>query len=291
MDPNATFWSDTELNLYLDDWQQEVQNELEFVWGTATITTSEGTFTLSQFADTISRPDHFIWNNVRLVPRSKNELSALYPYWRESDPSSPFVCYEIDSEHFGLWPPPSEVGELGVEYPKILTFPTDYFPMSLPAWTRYSSLNYCTYRAYERYGPNFDLNRALRRKNKFLRQLSRYKSIKASYFPDKYLSLRPGGTYESNILSPRAFGDVSLPVIVSLRSQAEVPSGTVNGTNATFTLTQSPNPAISLMLFVDGVLMTQTSHYTLSGVTVTFVSDYIPQTGQTIFASYRYSTS
>jgi hypothetical protein len=289
MDPNNTFWTDTELNLYLDDWQQEVQEELEFVWGTATLTTTDSTFALTDLGTNILRPDHFIWNNVRLSPRSKNDLDAWRPYWREADPASPYVCYEVDSGTYGLWPPPDSAGTLSVEYPRILTFSSDIAPMDLPAWTRYSAINYCTYRAYERYGPNHDLNRAYRRKSKFLRQVARYKNIKAQFFPDKPLSLRPGGPYESQILNPKPYGDISLPLILSVSLVDEVPTGTINGVNSTFTLTRTPNPALSLKVWVDGVLMTQNSHYTLSGDTITFINPYQPFTGNTLFVSYRYT--
>jgi hypothetical protein len=288
MDQNGRFWGDDELNLYISDWQDEVQNELEFVWGKSTSTVSTDGFSIDP--TTVLRPDAFYWNNVRLIARSKNDLDAWEPYWRETPSATPYVCYEIDSTTFGLWPKPSTAGTLVTEYPAKLSFASDAIPMQLPAWTRYSAINYVGYRAYERYGPNFDLNKSLRRKSKFLRQLSRFKEIKASYFPDKYLSIRPASVYENSILSPSPHGDVSVPLIVALHLIDEVPSGSINGTNLTFTLTQNPNPDVSLKLFLDGILMTQGSHYTLSTSTVTFISPYIPQTGQTLFASYIYTT-
>jgi len=68
----------------------------------------------------------------------------------------------------------------------------------------------------------------------------------------------------------------------------EIPGGVVNGVNASFVLSRPPVPPNSLKLWVDGVLMTQTTHYTVSGINITFVSAFKPITGQTIFASYRY---
>lgn len=66
----------------------------------------------------------------------------------------------------------------------------------------------------------------------------------------------------------------------------ETPSGTVNGTNTSFTLVNSPNPSASLMLFVNGVLQIQGTDYTLSSGTITFTS--APSTGALLTAFYRY---
>jgi hypothetical protein len=72
-------------------------------------------------------------------------------------------------------------------------------------------------------------------------------------------------------------------------SDAEVPSGTVNGTNATFTLSAAPNPMLCLKLFKNGMLLAQNGDYTLSGTTVTFTSAQVtPQAGDSIIAYYRY---
>ena len=71
----------------------------------------------------------------------------------------------------------------------------------------------------------------------------------------------------------------------------EAPTGTINGSNAVFTLTQAPNPAASLELYRNGVLMKLNVDFTLSGVTVTFGSLSIPQTGDLLLASYRLAAS
>lgn len=51
----------------------------------------------------------------------------------------------------------------------------------------------------------------------------------------------------------------------------ETPSGVMNGTNTTFTLSQAPTPASSLLLFLDGVEQEPGTDYTLSGSTITYV--------------------
>ena len=65
----------------------------------------------------------------------------------------------------------------------------------------------------------------------------------------------------------------------------EVPAGTVNGVNATFTLATAPNPADSLNLYVNGQRFKVTEDYTLAGLTITFV--VAPETGDLLLADYR----
>lgn len=68
----------------------------------------------------------------------------------------------------------------------------------------------------------------------------------------------------------------------------ETPSGTINGSNTAFTLANSPSPAGSLQLYLDGVGQIAATDYTLSGASVTFTS--APSTGGLLRAFYRYGT-
>lgn len=74
-------------------------------------------------------------------------------------------------------------------------------------------------------------------------------------------------------------------------SDAEVPGGTINGTNTTFTLANTPSPASTLALYRNGLLMTQGVDYSLSGSTVSFVSGETPQSGDVLQAYYRLAGS
>lgn len=82
----------------------------------------------------------------------------------------------------------------------------------------------------------------------------------------------------------RIVGSGTLPAF----TDGEVPAGAINGTNATFTLTATPNPAKSVELFKNGVLQVQGSDYAISGATVTFNGTAIPQSGDALTASYRH---
>lgn len=72
-------------------------------------------------------------------------------------------------------------------------------------------------------------------------------------------------------------------------SDAEIPGGIADGVNLAFTLAATPNPASSLKLYKNGVLLQLNSDYTLSGSTVTFVNATVaPQAGDKIIANYRH---
>jgi hypothetical protein len=72
-------------------------------------------------------------------------------------------------------------------------------------------------------------------------------------------------------------------------SDGETPGGTVNGSNATFTLAFAPSPAAALDLYRNGLMMKQGSDYSLSGSTITFFLASVPQASDLLVASYRYA--
>ena len=69
---------------------------------------------------------------------------------------------------------------------------------------------------------------------------------------------------------------------------AEVPAGPVNSSNVTFVLEKTPNPAASLMLSADGLVMQQGAgkDFTISGNVITFAN--APRGGTNLLANYRY---
>lgn len=67
----------------------------------------------------------------------------------------------------------------------------------------------------------------------------------------------------------------------------ETPSGVTDGANVTFTLSQTPAPARSLLLFRNGLLQTPLVDFTLTGNTVRFMTVTAPQSGDVLTASYR----
>ena len=67
----------------------------------------------------------------------------------------------------------------------------------------------------------------------------------------------------------------------------ETPGGTVDGTNAAFTLSATPTPSASLLLFRNGLLQKAGVDYSLTGSMVTFLAGSTPQPGDLLLASYR----
>lgn len=67
----------------------------------------------------------------------------------------------------------------------------------------------------------------------------------------------------------------------------ETPSGTINGTNVTFTLANVPTSG-TVRLYVNGIRMSPGSgnDYTMSGLTITFTAGATPLTGDVILADY-----
>ncbi|MGH9583996.1 MAG: hypothetical protein ACRD4O_13800, partial [Bryobacteraceae bacterium] len=71
--------------------------------------------------------------------------------------------------------------------------------------------------------------------------------------------------------------------------EAETPSGPMNGANVGFTLANAPNPAMSLRLYKNGILLLQNTDYILSGSTIVFSGiKTTPQSGDSLSAYYRY---
>jgi hypothetical protein len=68
----------------------------------------------------------------------------------------------------------------------------------------------------------------------------------------------------------------------------ETPGGAINGVNSSFTLAHTPNPATSLLLIRNGLVLKQGSDYSITGSAITFLSATLPQSGDTLQAFYRY---
>mgnify|MGYP001608936011 CR=1 FL=1 len=90
------------------------------------------------------------------------------------------------------------------------------------------------------------------------------------------------------LLLLQQIGNSTLGVSGASFADVEVPTGTINGVNDTFTLSYIPNPAASLMLFKNGVFQTSGTDYNLAGLTITYVAGTIPQTGDAHVCSYRH---
>lgn len=93
------------------------------------------------------------------------------------------------------------------------------------------------------------------------------------------------GSYTCPSITVDAKGRLTAAATVNFVDN-EVPSGTVNGSNVTFTLANAPAPATSLKLYKNGLRLKVTDDYSLSSATITMVS--APLTNDKLIADYRY---
>lgn len=77
--------------------------------------------------------------------------------------------------------------------------------------------------------------------------------------------------------------------IVPAYSDAEVPSGIINGLNQVFTVANLPSPTSSVEVYHNGILMEQGLDYTISGASITFSPASVPQVGDIVLVNYRYA--
>ena len=212
-DPTARWWTDTEINQYINDWQDLLNHHFEFVWGTATITNTSSTILLTAVATDIQRLDAIYFSpggtdtsTKRLSPRSLIDLDIIQQDWRAvttSTGNQPSVSYQYDSFSVSFWPPPPSAGTYVFEYPKLTTLGSCSATMVVPPWTRYSGISYVCYRAFGRAGVNQNLQKALRYKGQWERDIRRFRRTYDNFFPEKAEMLRPGRKYNIAILAPR----------------------------------------------------------------------------------------
>ncbi len=67
----------------------------------------------------------------------------------------------------------------------------------------------------------------------------------------------------------------------------EIPAGTINGSNAKFTVQNLPSPSTSVALYKNGVRQHAGIDYSLSGSTITFMTGSIPVTGDSLLVDYQ----
>lgn len=74
----------------------------------------------------------------------------------------------------------------------------------------------------------------------------------------------------------------------SAQASQETPTGVVNDTNQVFALVNTPIVR-SEIVYKNGMLMKRGVDYMISGKTITFAMDQVPQVGCTIAVDYRYA--
>jgi hypothetical protein len=92
----------------------------------------------------------------------------------------------------------------------------------------------------------------------------------------------------SNIsLTADGSGDVTVAATASTPAAVrETPSGTLNGSNTSYTLTYTPNPAASLTLWLNGVEQIAATDYTISGASISYT--FPPKSSDLMVAEYTH---
>lgn len=80
-------------------------------------------------------------------------------------------------------------------------------------------------------------------------------------------------------------GQLAAALGVRTYVDVEIPSGTIDGSNATFTLAHTPVVG-SVQLFLNGVKQIYGTDYTIATATITAIT--VPQTGDSYEVFYRY---
>ncbi len=272
MDPNARVWDDATLNSYINDWQTDIQNELELVWGMgiAVTTDTSTSFPYTYLATDIQRMDALYWNQQLLTPRNTEEMFQLKPDWLTTSERSPGVVVPVDNFNFTLWPPPSASGNfLYGEYVRTLTLTNDSDTCELPTWTIFSCPYYVAANAYAKDGPVNDINKFRIYRSLYQQRLVKLKSLKSHYTPQHYWSLAPAGRLQADVLLARRRGpDTPMPPIGFHYHAEETPTGTINGTNTSFTLANTPTTG-SVELELTGIPVYYTTTISASPMTIT----------------------
>lgn len=239
---NGRWFSKAIIDLTLDQWLQELQQEFEFVWAintltigtiTSTATTTVGTNTYysppicvistATFTPGMLRNEAVYYNGFRLSGRNLQDLEVGDPVWRgdlgnglpSPSDTNPTV-YDIpraavmypDSQNILIWPcpPPPVLGSSSnvfvFEYPALLTFATDTSTSGLPVWTQYSAKSFVCSKLFQRPGPINDSRKSQRYWAQYQRSKLRVRRMWDNFLPDRYRKIQPGQHFEWDVLVP-----------------------------------------------------------------------------------------
>ena len=282
MDPSGKWWSDEFLDLTITQWQDELQQDYELVWGSCTLSTALNTLTLSSLNPPMSRLEavYFVGTSTgdrgyRLAGRLLQDLEVGNHQWRDATADTPREIIQYDSTQLIIWPPLVQTSKLIFEYPQQLSFLDDASLISLPPWTQWSVKSYVCSKAYLQPGPVNDIQKALKYRKLYEAEKSRIKLLWDNWFPERYRRLKPAASYEWDILKPPpAWGGQSGGGNFSPDMYPTYfPSGAIDGTNTIFSIPVVPT---AMKVFLNGLYQTPSVDYTSGGSTIVFLSPPAP---------------
>src|ERR1700722_13309377 len=130
MDTSSRWFQDSEINQYLDDWLNDINQEFELVWAINTLTIGSTTvgslclIPLSTFTPGMLRNEAVYYNSFRLAGRLLQNLEVGDPIWRSDLGIGTNVgtntwgtprCAVMypDSQTILIWPTPPPPGFFG----------------------------------------------------------------------------------------------------------------------------------------------------------------------------------
>lgn len=219
MDTNTKWVQDPELNQYLQNWLDDLNQEFELTWAinTVSFTNSQSAISLSNLSPQPVRIDAVYYNGFRLAGRRLQQLEVLNPTWRNQgtltntqDTPRLGIMYP-DFNTWLVWPTPPNSTNTGsttfsnvfvFEYPALLSFATDTDTSGLPMWTQWCAKPYVCAKVYQRPGPISDPKKAQRYWAQYQRSKERVRRLWNYYMPERYRRLLPATQYEWNIFTP-----------------------------------------------------------------------------------------
>lgn len=240
LDPVGRWWSNPELDQYINDWAHLLQSQYEFVWSTATVFTSStsipitgtittslnsyytalmGTSTWTTTLTNLMRVDAVYYNQgpyntnagpagtdtatTRLAPRTTADIDTYQWNWRQNTGTAGIpvqIVYQLDVAEIDLYPPPAGQCMVILEYPVLVSLSTSTSTLQLPYWLKFSCIPYVCYRALSRFGPNQNIPKAIRRKRQWEKQYNKIKQNWDNYLPDLGVIFRPGRRWAGQVL-------------------------------------------------------------------------------------------
>ena len=273
MDPNKRWWSDAELAMYASEWQNELQRDYEFTWGSATIITASNTILLSSITPAMDRLDAVYYgtgtsSGYRLAGRLIQDLEILQPEWRSDLQNIPRAVVQYDSTQMVVWPPLSTLGTFIFEYPQRLALSSTPNIVQLPVWTQWSAKSYICQQAYLRPGPVNDVRKANRYAAQYAREKQRIKLLWDNQLPERFRRLKPAGHYEWDILKPPPAWDTgtTASALNAFHTFVLAP----DNVSLVFILPVTATPK-AVQVFINGLLMAgEGVDYSWSGNIITF---------------------
>jgi hypothetical protein len=167
--PSYRFISGVNIQEYLDEWHDLVQEEFQLCRYTATLALGSGTstFAVSSLASDVLTLEDTCWisgtSTSLLAPQSPEalwELQQSNPAGLSSPGGPPVAIYPVTYGTFAVWPTPSTAGTLHSEYIPQLRYSTYTGTSPLPSWTREMPIPYIAWRVFSRFSAIQDLPRA-----------------------------------------------------------------------------------------------------------------------------------